>query len=272
MTKSNAKKQVVKNESIHKNNKAKKKTFNLDSINQSKSFIDYAKQAIKKDIEQTKNLTFESICSVVCLSVSLYKNYTADIINKKDSSINQNKLRTLILDSLFTVKDKKDLQDSQGRVIYNKIKAGLIIFNKDLHKLCKLWESLNKEETQESQAVFIAEVLKIVESYKSLTKILAIAKKEKKQTESESESTKTTESEVMEESEDMEDSTESTKSDYTRVNEALSLVIKLLDREEKRDSNFLNMVKNHLERIVEGLQKNGYYSSQKLKEGVKKIA
>jgi hypothetical protein len=269
MTKSNAKNKVVKNESIHKDNKAS----NLQVVTNNKAFIEYAKLTIENDREVTKKLTFTTIASVVCLAVSFYKKSTSEVLNK-DGGVNQNKLRSLILDSLFSIKEKKTLQSSNGRVIYNKIKAGLIVFNKDFSKLLKAWESYAKDENGESMRQFIDEVESIVESYKSLTKILDLtkkpkAKKEESTTESESE---TLTDEVAESESDSDEVAESTKSDYTRVNEALSLVIKLLDREEKRDSNFLNMVKNHLDRIVEGLQKNGYYTSQKLKEGIKKIA
>lgn len=266
MTKSNAKKQVVKNESIHKNNKA---SNNLQVVTNNQAFIDYAKTTIILEQETIKELTFETVASIVCLAVSFYKKSTSEVLNK-DGGVNQNKLRALILDSLFSIKEKKTLQSSTGRVIYNKIKAGLIVFNKDFSKLLKAWESFAKDEKSESMRQFIEEVQSIVKSYKSLTKILDLVKKPKaKKEESATESESETLADEVAESDDV---VESTKSDYTRVNEALSIVIKLLDREEKRDSNFLNMVKNHLDRIVEGLQKNGYYTSQKLKEGIKKIA
>ena len=270
MTKSNIKNATAKNESIHK-----KASNNMQVVTSNKSFIDYAKITIANEQETTKKLTFATVASVVCLAVSLYKKSTSEVLNK-DGGINQNKLRGLILDSLFSIKEKKTLQSSTGRVIYNKIKAGLIVFNKDFSKLLKAWESYAKNENEESMRQFINEVESIVESYKSLTKILDMVKKpktkkEESATESESE-TLTDEVAESESDSDSDEVAESTKSDYTRVNESLSLVIKLLDREEKRDSNFLNMVKNHLDRIVEGLQKNGYYTSQKLKEGIKKIA
>lgn len=212
---------------------------NLDSINQSNNFIAYAKKSLNNDIAQSKKLTIESITSVVCLSVSLYINNDSaseySILKKDSTDISESKLRTRILDSIFTIKQKEELQDSQGRVIYNKIKAGLIIFNKDFNDLLKLWDSARKNN---GDSEFIKSVRSLVESYGSMTKILKLNKATAESNESESDSQdETQENESIQ------------KSLYNKVNTDFNHILNLLEKAESLDADLLNMITTNIKKI-----------------------
>lgn len=227
--------------------------INLDSINQSNSFIAYAKKSLNNDIAQSKKLTTESITSVVCLSVSLYMNNDSASeysIFKKDSlEVSESKLRTRILDSIFTIKQKEELQDSAGRVIYNKIKAGLIIFNKDFKTLCDLWL---KAKQGDGDSEFINRVRELVESYGSMTKILKLGKAEPQGNESESDSQdETQENESIQ------------KSVYNKVNNDFNHIINLLEKSESLDSDLLTMVTTNIKKISEVVSNHHKKAMQK---------
>lgn len=227
--------------------------INLDSINQSNSFIAYAKKSLNNDITQSKKLTTESITSVVCLSVSLYMNNDSASdysIFKKDSlEVSESRLRTRILDSIFTIKQKEELQDSAGRVIYNKIKAGLIIFNKDFKTLCDLWLQA-KQGNGDSE--FINKARELVESYGSMTKILKLGKAESQGNESESDSQdETQENESIQ------------KSVYNKVNTDFNHIINLLEKSESLDSDLLTMVTTNIKKISEVVSNHHKKAMQK---------
>ena len=227
--------------------------INLDSINQSNSFIAYAKKSLNNDITQSKKLTTESITSIICLAVSLYMNNDSASeysIFKKDSlEVSESRLRTRILDSIFTIKQKEELQDSTGRVIYNKIKAGLIIFNKDFKTLCDLW-SQAKQSNGDSE--FINRVRELVESYGSMTKVLKLGKAESQGNESESDSQdETQENESIQ------------KSLYNKVNNDFNHIINLLEKSESLDSDLLTMVTTNIKKISEVVSNHHKKAMQK---------
>lgn len=227
--------------------------INLDSINQSNSFIAYAKKSLNNDISQSKKLTTESITSIVCLSVSLYMNNDSASeysIFKKDSlEVSESRLRTRILDSIFTIKQKEELQDSAGRVIYNKIKAGLIIFNKDFKTLCDLWLQA-KQGGGDSE--FISKARELVESYGSMTKILKLNKSTAEANESESDSQdETQEDESIH------------KSLYNKVNTDFNHIINLLEKSESLDSDLLTMVTTNIKKISEVVSNHHKKAMQK---------
>lgn len=226
-------------------------TINLEVIQQSNYFISYAKRTVANDIKQTKKLTFDTITAITSLAVSFYvannSKSELNIINLSDNTINYKKLRGRILDSIFNVQQLEELQSSAGRVIYNKIKAGLLIFEFNLSKLCKLWKNYKSQENGES--LFIQEVYQIVESYQSLTKILALGKNEsihkksedeQKTTDSDSESSDTESSDT--ESLESDTESESTKSLYNKVSTDINHIINLLEKSESIDVDTIDVL------------------------------
>lgn len=218
-------------------------TINLEVVQQSNYFISYAKKTVANDIKQTKKLTFDTITAITSLAVSFYvaNNSKSDlnIINLNDNTINYKKLRARILDSIFNVQQLEELQSSAGRVIYNKIKAGLLIFEFNLSKLCKLWKTYKNQENGES--LFIQEVYQIVESYQSLTKILTLGKNESIRKQSEDEQKiADSDSESLEQESDTE--SESSKSLFNRVSTDINHIVNLLERAESIDLDTIDVL------------------------------
>ena len=224
-------------------------TINLEVVQQSDFFIKYAKKTLAYDIKQTQRLTFDTITAITSLAVSFYvaNNSKSDlnIINLNDNTINYKKLRARILDSIFNVQQLEELQSSAGRVIYNKIKAGLLIFEFNLSKLCKIWKECKGKDNGES--LFIQEVYSIVESYQSLTKILALGKNESIHKKSEDERKTTdsdSESESSESSESLESDTESesNKSLFNKVSTDINHIVNLLEKAESIDLDTIDIL------------------------------
>lgn len=155
-----------------------KESINLDSINQSSYFINNARAALTRDVVESQVLTLSSITACATLAYSLYINNAVNsdfnILNPATGEVSENKLRKLIIDSVFAIKQAEYLQSAAGRVIYNKVRAGIIVFNHCRPALAKAWQAAKKAENPEQ--AFIDSTTLIVAELGSMTRILKLAK------------------------------------------------------------------------------------------------
>lgn len=218
------------------------KKHSANYINLYNEFLANAKNTIFLEKEDLKKLTFKTINSVVGLIQAIVEsdNRTgnAESVFIKDSQeISESKLRTRIFSTLFNVAEKAELKSGEGRAVYKKVRAGLIVWSLNKEALHSLWVKTTNKIKDSSVADILEATYPIVESYGSLTKILELGKNPQKpkatdkgaltcKVDSDSESSTSNESSTQEESQ---------KSPYTRIAESLANVRKTLDKMESID-------------------------------------
>lgn len=225
----------------------------INYINLYNSFTAQAKSAIQEEVKQTQQLTFKTVASITALCVAVVLKDSPDkknsVVKTGSITVSEFKLRNVILESLYpNIKERKQLNTSAGRPIYNKIRAALILFHKDQKKLFKLWFSCYNNKIESSSLEdFTSGVLAIVESYKSLTKILEIAKKrQNSKANIDNESDSANQSQTQQASESV-----SNKSLYNKLSTDLTHVINLIEKAESLDGETLQMVLAGVAKISE---------------------
>ena len=220
------------------------KKYSANYINLYNDFLANAKATISQEKQDLQKLTFKTITSVIGLIQAIVESDNregnAESVFIKDSQeISESKLRARIFSTLFNVEEKAELKSGEGRAVYKKVRAGLIVWNLNKDNLHKLWIKVTSRKADSCVDDILKAVAPIVESYGSLTKILELGKNPQKpkatdkgaltckvDTDSDSESTTSNESSTQEESQ---------KSPFTRIAESLANVRKTLDKMESID-------------------------------------
>lgn len=218
-------------------------TLNLQTINQSNDFIANAKKALRADMINSRKLTLDSITAVAALSYSLFIHNNPDsdfsMCRANSTEISESRLRQRLINSIFNKQQLEELQSSEGRVIYNKVRAGMIVFKDNLNRFHALWH--NAADSQD----FINKVFEVVESYGSLAKILKANKTSTQVAKSESES-------------DTEDSTDTgsstgNKSIYNKISTDLTHVLNLVEKSESLDLATIELIGAMYKKIAEAV-------------------
>lgn len=241
---------------------------NINYINLFNSFTAQAKNAIADEVKQSQQLTFKTVASITALCVAVVLKDSPDtknsVVKTGSITVSESKLRNVILESLYpNIKERKQLNTSEGRPIYNKIRASLILFSKEQKRLFKLWSSCyNNKVESTSLEEFTAGVLAVVESYKSLTKILNIAKKKQdaKQADTDTESDSNEQPKTASES-------VSNKSLYNKISTDLTHIVNLLEKADSLDNETLAMITAGVAKISEVIK-----AKTQTKKATKKVA
>lgn len=222
-------------------------TLNLQSINQSNDFIANAKKALRADMINCRKLTLDSITAVAALSYSLFihnnPNSDFSIYRVNSTEISESRLRQQLINSIFNKQQLEELQSSEGRVIYNKVRAGMIVFRDNLNRFHALWH-----DAADSQD-FINKVFEVVESYGSLAKILKTHKTSNQAGNqaggqvagSESESDAVNTSEI------------GNKSVYNKISTDLTHVLNLVEKSESLDLATIELIGAMYKKIAEAV-------------------
>lgn len=214
-------------------------TLNLQTINQSNDFIANAKKALRADMINSRKLTLDSITAVAALSYSLFIHNNPDsdfsICRANSTEISESRLRQQLINSIFNKQQLEELQSSEGRVIYNKVRAGMIVFKDNLNRFHALWH--NATDSQD----FINKVFEVVESYGSLAKILKANKISTQVAESESESDAVNTSEI------------GNKSVYNKISTDLTHVLNLVEKSESLDLATIELIGAMYKKIAEAV-------------------
>lgn len=207
-------------------------TLNLQTINQSNDFIANAKKALRADMINSRKLTLDSITAIAALSYSLFIHNNPDsdfsIYRVNSTEISESRLRQQLINSIFNKQQLEELQSSEGRVIYNKVRAGMIVFRDNLNRFHALWH-----DAADSQD-FINKVFEVVESYGSLAKILKANKTSNQaggqvaESESESDVVNTNET--------------GNKSVYNKISTDLTHVLNLVEKSESLDLATIELI------------------------------
>lgn len=214
-------------------------TLNLQTINQSNDFIINAKKALRADMINSRKLTLDSITAVAALSYSLFIHNNPDsdfsICRANSTEISESRLRQQLINSIFNKQQLEELQSSEGRVIYNKVRAGMIVFKDNLNRFHALWH--NATDSQD----FINKVFEVVESYGSLAKILKANKISTQVAESESESDAVNTGETGD------------KSVYNKISTDLTHVLNLVEKSESLDLATIELIGAMYKKIAEAV-------------------
>lgn len=214
-------------------------TLNLQTINQSNDFIANAKKALRADMINSRKLTLDSITAVAALSYSLFIHNNPDsdfsIYRVNSTEISESRLRQQLINSIFNKQQLEELQSSEGRVIYNKVRAGMIVFRDNLNRFHALWH-----DAADSQD-FVNKVFEVVESYGSLAKILKANKTSTQVAESESESDAVNTSEI------------GNKSVYNKISTDLTHVLNLVEKSESLDLATIELIGAMYKKIAEAV-------------------
>lgn len=222
-------------------------TLNLQTINQSNDFIANAKKALRADIVNSRKLTLDSITAVAALSYSLFIHNNPDsdfsIYRVNSTEISESRLRQQLINSIFNKQQLEELQSSEGRVIYNKVRAGMIVFRDNLNRFHALWHDATDSQD------FINKIFEVVESYGSLAKILK-ANKTSNQT-----GTQVAKSESESDTEDSTDTGSSTgdKSIYNKISTDLTHVLNLVEKSESLDLATIELIGAMYKKIAEAV-------------------
>lgn len=216
-------------------------TLNLQTINQSNDFIANAKKALRADMVNSRKLTLDSITAVAALSYSLFIHNNPDsdfsICRANSTEISESRLRQQLINSIFNKQQLEELQSSEGRVIYNKVRAGMIVFRDNLNRFHALWH-----DAADSQD-FINKVFEVVESYGSLAKILKANKTSTQVAESESES----------DTESTNGDSAGNKSVYNKISTDLTHVLNLVEKSESLDLATIELIGAMYKKIAEAV-------------------
>lgn len=216
-------------------------TLNLQTINQSNDFITNAKKALRADIINSRKLTLDSITAVAALSYSLFIHNNPDsdfsIYRVNSTEISESRLRQQLINSIFNKQQLEELQSSEGRVIYNKVRAGMIVFRDNLNRFHALWHDATDSQN------FINKVFEVVESYGSLAKILKANKTSTQVAESESES----------DTESTNGNSAGNKSVYNKISTDLTHVLNLVEKSESLDLATIELIGAMYKKIAEAV-------------------
>ena len=216
-------------------------TLNLQTINQSNDFIANAKKALRADMVNSRKLTLDSITAVAALSYSLFIHNNPDsdfsICRVNSTEISESRLRQRLINSIFNKQQLEELQSSEGRVIYNKVRAGMIVFKDNLNRFHALWH--NAADSQD----FINKVFEVVESYGSLAKILKANKTSTQVAKSESES----------DTESTNGDSAGNKSVYNKISTDLTHVLNLVEKSESLDLATIELIGAMYKKIAEAV-------------------
>lgn len=214
-------------------------TLNLQTINQSNDFIANAKKALRADMVNSRKLTLDSITAVAALSYSLFIHNNPDsdfsIYRANSTEISESRLRQQLINSIFNKQQLEELQSSEGRVIYNKVRAGMIVFRDNLNRFHALWH-----DAADSQD-FINKSFEVVESYGSLAKILKANKTSTQVAKSESESDAVNANGVC------------NKSIYNKISTDLTHVLNLVEKSESLDLATIELIGAMYKKIAEAV-------------------
>lgn len=218
-------------------------TLSLQTINQSNDFIVNAKKALRADMINSRKLTLDSITAVAALSYSLFIHNNPDsdfsIYRVNSTEISDSRLRQQLINSIFNKQQLEELQSSEGRVIYNKVRAGMIVFRDNLNRFHALWH-----DAADSQD-FINKVFEVVESYGSLAKILKANKTSNQASNQIAESE--SESDVVNASE------AGNKSVYNKISTDLTHVLNLVEKSESLDLATIELISAMYKKIAEAV-------------------
>ena len=216
-------------------------TLNLHTINQSNDFIDNAKKALRNDMINSRKLTLDSITAVAALSYSLFIHNNPDsdfsIYRTNSTEISESRLRQQLINSIFNKQQLEELQSSEGRVIYNKVRAGMIVFKYNLNRFHALWHDATDSQD------FINKVFEVVESYGSLAKILKANKTSTQVAKSESES----------DTESTNGDSAGNKSVYNKISTDLTHVLNLVEKSESLDLATIELIGAMYKKIAEAV-------------------
>lgn len=216
-------------------------TLNLQTINQFNDFIANAKKALRADMANSRKLTLNSITAVAALSYSLFIHNNPDsdfsTCRANSTEISESRLRQQLINSIFNKQQLEELQSSEGRVIYNKVRAGMIVFKNNLNRFHALWH--NAADSQD----FINKVFEVVESYGSLAKILKANKTSTQVAESESES----------DTESTNGDSAGNKSVYNKISTDLTHVLNLVEKSESLDLATIELIGAMYKKIAEAV-------------------
>ena len=216
-------------------------TLNLQTINQSNDFIANAKKALRADMVNSRKLTLDSITAIAALSYSLFIHNNPDsdfsIYRVNSTEISESRLRQQLINSIFNKQQLEELQSSEGRVIYNKVRAGMIVFKDNLNRFHALWH--NAADSQD----FINKVFEVVESYGSLAKILKANKTSTQVAKSESES----------DPESTNGGSAGNKSVYNKISIDLTHVLDLVEKSESLDLATIELIGEMYKKIAEAV-------------------
>ena len=223
--------------------------LNLQTINQSNDFIANAKKALRADMINSRKLTLDSITAVAALSYSLFIHNNPDsdfsIYRVNSTEISESRLRQQLINSIFNKQQLEELQSSEGRVIYNKVRAGMIVFKDNLNRFHALWH-----DAADSQD-FINKVFEVVESYGSLAKILK-ANKTSNQAGNQA-ANQVAESESESDSESTNEDSTGNKSVYNKISTDLTHVLNLVEKSESLDLATIELIGAMYKKIAEAV-------------------
>lgn len=224
-------------------------TLNLQTINQSNDFIANAKKALRADMVNSRKLTLDSITAVAALSYSLFIHNNPDsdfsIYRANSTEISESRLRQQLINSIFNKQQLEELQSSEGRVIYNKVRAGMIVFRDNLNRLHALWH-----DAADSQD-FINKVFEVVESYGSLAKILKTHKTSNQA--SNQAGSRVAESESESDTESTNGDSAGNKSVYNKISTDLTHVLSLVEKSESLDLATIELIGAMYKKIAEAV-------------------
>lgn len=224
-------------------------TLNLQTINQSNDFIANAKKALRADMVNSRKLTLDSITAVAALSYSLFIHNNPDsdfsIYRINSTEISDSRLRRQLINSIFNKQQLEELQSSEGRVIYNKVRAGMIVFRDNLNRFHALWH-----DAADSQD-FINKIFEVVESYGSLAKILR-ANKTSNQAANQA-ANQVAESESESDTESTNGDSAGNKSVYNKIFTNLTHVLNLVEKSESLDLATIELIGAMYKKIAEAV-------------------
>lgn len=214
-------------------------------------YANAAVEAFKAEETITRNATLHTIATCVNLLTYIYvsNGYESkdSIIKSNSQELNENRARKALAESIFG-KEKSQLQNSAGRVIYNKLKAAIIVFNENRSKLINGLTSVNINSTNPAELLTKAE--SIVNSYESLAKILAKAKGAKAASISSVKVTTDSDS-------DSDSNPESNKTEYERIQTAFTQILNRLGKVQKSDitPDFIKMIESNIGNLDKALDR-----------------
>lgn len=216
-------------------------TLNLQKINKFNDFLANAKKALRADMANSRKLTLNSITAVAALSYSLFihNNPNSDflICRANSTEISESRLRQQLINSIFNKQQLEELQSSEGRVIYNKVRAGMIIFKDNLNRFHALWHDATNSHD------FINKVFEVVESYGSLAKILKANKT----------STQVADSDSNSDTESTNGDSAGNKSVYNKIFTDLTHVLNLVEKSESLDLATIELIGAMYKKIAEAV-------------------
>lgn len=224
-------------------------TLNLQTINQFNDFIANAKKALRTDIVNSRKLTLNSITAVAALSYSLFIHNNPDsdfsTCRANSTEISESRLRQQLINSIFNKQQLEELQSSEGRVIYNKVRAGMIVFRNNLNRFHALWHDAADSRD------FINKVFEVVESYGSLAKILK-ANKTSNQAGNQA-ANQVAESESESDTESTNGDSAGNKSVYNKISTDLTHVLNLVEKSESLDLATIELIGAMYKKIAEAV-------------------